>query len=157
MKCSWSLSIRNRPSFFGQRLNGESANDVHAHVRLKSNRDQSYPVYWDNQRREVRKTPEPGKTGSLRVFEWEKGGEGFYIADNTGDAVARFKGRHLHFVLVLWDRLERRTEISFSVEFDDTHLKNPPHFQFIYPVTLGQRVDRIRVLGRAFISVFTRR
>ncbi len=153
---SWRISVSNRPTFFGQTLDGESARDVHAHIRLNEQRSQSYGVFWGNQR-EHRATIEPGEQQSLELFHWESGADGYFIVDGNGDPVARFQNRELEFVVTLRDRLERMTELRFTVEFDDTHLKNTPRLQIIHPTTIQTRLHRARRGVQQFLSAFRAR
>lgn len=153
---SWSIAISNRPSFFGQYLDGESARDIHAHLRLKGRSAQSYMVFWDGQPHEHRATIEPGQQRSLRLFHWNDGGGGYFIVDAGGEPVARFQSRELAFELRLVDRLERVTEFRFTVEFDDTHLKNTPRLQIVHPLTLATRLSRAKSGVQRFMSAFRR-
>lgn len=154
---SWSVTISNRPSFFGQNLDGESARDVHAHLQLKERTSQSYMVVWDGQPPEQRATIEPGQKRSLELFHWKEGAEGYFVVDFSGEPVARFQSRELSFLLRLVDRLERVTELHFTVEFDDTHLKNTPRLQIIHPLTLASRLSRAKSGIQRFISAFRAR
>lgn len=149
----WQISISNRPSFFGKALDGESARDVHAHIRLHAKRSQSYLVFWGHQA-EHRATIEPGQQHSLDLFHWQRGTEGYFIADDGGEPVARFQDRELKFVLTLRDRLERKTQFRFLVEFDDTHLQHTPRLQIVHPITLGDRINRAKRGIRQFLSAF---
>jgi len=142
-KQTWNINIANRPSFFGQYLDGESARDVHAHIRLDEKKARSYLIHWGNEG-DQRVTIEPGKQQSLKLFHWHEGSEGYCIVDNKDEPVARFQNREHKFVLTLRDRLERKTEFRFTVDFDDTHLKNKPSLRIMHPITLRNRIDSIK-------------
>ena len=152
----WQISISNRPSFFGQNLDGESARDVHAHIRLEQKRSQTYAVYWGNQG-DQRVTIEPGQRQSLELFAWQEDSEGYCIVDSNGDPVARFHDRELKFTITLRDRLERKTEFRLTVDFDDSHLKNKPSLRIIHPITLRDRLHRAKSGLQEFISAFRAR
>ena len=150
---TWGINISNRPSFFGQRLDGESARDVHAHIRLKEKKSQAYFINWrENSARNV--TIEPGKQQTLNLFHWQEGSEGYFIVDEKGEPVARFQGRELKFILTLRDRLERKTELRLTVEFDDTHLKDKPKLRIIGPITLHERIELAQGALRELMSAF---
>ena len=153
---SWRISITNRPAFFGKALDGESARDVHAHIRLDEKRSQSYFLPWGHEA-EHRATIDPGQQRSLELFHWQRGTEGYCIVNNNGEAVARFQERELRFVVILRDILERATEFRFTVEFDDTHLKNTPRLQIIHPVTIKDRLSRARGGFGQLVSAFRSR
>lgn len=135
---SWHITIANRPSFLNKPLDGESARDVHANLRADEAKSQSYTVYWGGQR-EDRATIEPGQSRPLELFHWERGVGGYCVVDASGEPVARFQDRERKFMLTLNDRLGRRTSFFFSVEFDDTHLKNSPRLNIRHPMTLRRR------------------
>jgi hypothetical protein len=154
---SWSITISNRPSFFGQNVDGAPARDVHAHLQPKERSSQSYMVFWDGQPNEPRANIEPGQQRSLRLFHWREGAGGYYIVDSTGEPVARFQSRELRFVLRLIDRLDRVTEFPLIVEFDDTHLKNTPRLQILPPLSLANRLNRAKGGIQRFLSAFRSR
>lgn len=152
-KQTWRINISNRPSFFGQNLDGESARDVHAHIRLEEKKSQSYFVYWGHERN-YRVTIEPGQKQSLELFHWQEGSDGYCIVDDNDEPVARFQNRELKFILTLRDRLERKSEFHFTVEYDDTHLKNKPRLQIVHPITLRNRIEIIKDGLREILSAF---
>lgn len=142
---SWRITILNRPSFLGQHLDGESAREVIVHIQLNEKRARKYPLYWQgNDNPELRITIEPGEKKTLSLFEWSADSEGYYIVDSKGEPVARFQTRENNFILTLRDRLERETQMKFRVAFDDTHLQNAPRLQILYPITLSDRMKRVR-------------
>lgn len=149
---TWRVSISNFPSFLGQRLDGETAREVYANIRLKEGKSQIYEIYWRG--RERKTTLEPGKSNSLELFHWKKNEDGYFIIDSSGEPVAKFQDRDHKFILTLRDRLSRKTEFRFSVEFDDTHLKKIPRLQIVYPFTIRKRLklaaDGIDVFWEAF-------
>jgi hypothetical protein len=152
---SWRITVSNRPTFLGKTLDGESARDVGAHIRLADAKSQSYATFWGHQR-EHRTTIAPGDHRSLELFHWEKATDGYFIVDNSGEPVARFQDRELEFVVTLEDRLQRSTTFKFNVEFDDTHLKNGPRLQIRHPITWQTRIHMarrgLRILAAAFRS-----
>lgn len=152
-KQTWRISISNRPSFLGQNLDGESARDVHALIRLDEKKSQSYFIYWGHEHNH-RVTLEPGQQQSLELFHWHEGSKGYFIVDNNDESVALFQSRELKFILTLRDRLERNYEFHFTVEYDDTHLKNKPRLQIVHPITLKDRIDRIKHGLRDIKSAF---
>ena len=154
------ITISNTPSFLGQVLDGETARDVRAYIRLKQPRAQHYMVFWwgpAQGQREPQTTIEPGQRQQLQVFHWQRGTDGYLIVDHNGEPVAKFQGRELRFVLLLLDRLQRRTEIEFIVDFDDTHLKNSPKINIITPPTMRDRLERMRDGIREFLTAFRSR
>lgn len=152
-KYRWNLTITNRPSFLGRVLDGESARDVSAHIRLAKHRQRSYPIYWDNAT-ERTKTIEPGQAVPLMLFTWEDAESGYFIADETGSAVARFHDPELRFIVSLNDRLGRTSEFRVTVEFDESHLKQTPDLRFVVPVTAIERYYRAKGGAREFLSAF---
>lgn len=105
----WNIGITNQPSFFGQRLDGEAAYDVHPWLREDQPKSQFYPVRWVGESGHLT-TIEPGLRKNIELFHWDKGGSSYYIKDQAGEPVARFSDRELGFVLRLNDRLGRKTE-----------------------------------------------
>jgi hypothetical protein len=159
-RSTWNITIRNRPSFFGQVLDGETARDVRAYIRLNQPRAQNYVVFWWGPgpgQRDHQTTIEPGQQQQLQVFHWQRGTDGYFIVDHNGEPVAKFQGRERRFVLLLLDRLDRRTEIKFIVEFDDTHLQNSPQLRVITPPTMRDRLERMRDGIREFLTAFRSR
>lgn len=150
----WRVSVGNRPSFLGVPLDGESARDVSAFLRLKEKGAQGYPVYWSGASTIHNITIDPGQANSLELFHWKASGKGYYVVDNIGDPVARFDSRELRFVLRLSDRLGRATEFPFRVLFDDTNLKNTPRLQIRHPLSFGARVTRLRSGLQGIASAF---
>jgi hypothetical protein len=153
---SWQITMLNRPSFFGQVVDGETARDVIAFIRLDDPKSEGYMVFWGHERRE-RTTIEPGQRQLLEVFHWQSGTEGYFIVDRNGEPVAKFHSRELKFVLTLRDLLERKTEFRFIVEFDDTHLTKPPRLRIIPPITIRERIDTAKGGIRDFLSAFRAR
>lgn len=135
LRQSWNIGISNRPSFLGIPFNGETAHDVYAHVMLKRKGAPSYLLYWSGPQREQRTTIVPGERVLLDIFSWFPGTRGYCVLDHAGDPVARFESRELKFLLRLNDRLGRATEFPFTVQFDDTHLKNTPQLHISYPLS----------------------
>lgn len=140
----WTVSIMNRPEFFGVPFAGESARDVHALLRLKERPSSIYPLSWSNHPQHLI-TIEPGHTESLDVFTWFAANRGSYcVLDASQEPVARFESPSLDFVLRINDRLGRMTELPFKVRFDDSHLKSPPQLSIISPLSCEQRRHMIR-------------
>ena len=139
----WSVSLTNRPSFFGQNLDGEPARDIVAWLRLDEPSAQFHMLYWDGQP-QGGVTIEAGQQRSLQLFQWREGAQGYTIVDGSGEPVARFQTRKLRFVLRLNDRLGRMTEFPFTVEFDDTHLKNTPRLTITHPISFSERMRRVK-------------
>jgi len=150
----WNISIMNRPKFLGLLFAGESSRDVHAWIRLREKDARSYPLFWSGQTQQLPVTIEPGQSQSLEVFSWTSGVKGYCIVDHANEPVARFEARDLRFVLRLNDRLGRSTEFPFSVKFDDSHLKNTPQLQIIYPLTIEVRLNMIRSGLRQLLMAF---
>jgi hypothetical protein len=150
---NWRIAIANQPSFFGQRLDGETAYDVHPWLREDQPKSQFYPVRWVGQS-DNRIIIEPGLGKDIELFHWDKGDSSYYIKDQAGEPVARFSDRELGFVLRLNDRLGRQTEFRFKVSFDATHLKQNPRLSIVHPKTFGQRWDAIRGGAREVFSAF---
>lgn len=142
---NWRIGIANHPSFFGQRLDGETAYDVHPWLREDQPRSQFHPVCWVGES-DHRTTIEPGLRKDIELFHWNKGDSSYHIKDQTGEPVARFSDRELRFVLRLNDRLGRQTEFRFKVNFDATHLKQNPRLSIIYPKSLRQRWHAVRIV-----------
>lgn len=140
---TWQLNVSNRPSFLGQALDGDSARDVYPLIRLRDKKSQPYPVFWWPGG-EHRVTIEAGEQKPIALFHWFEGSKGYCIIDGTGEPIARFEDRELEYVLILHDLLGRRTKFSFTVEFDDTHLKNAPRLQIIQPTTVRDRFQAVR-------------
>ncbi len=135
----WSLSVLNRPTFFGLPLAGETARDVHPWLRLRERDSRFYPLQWSAPAKERLVSLEPGQTASIELFSWTAGTKGYCVLDQAGEPVARFDARELKFVLRLNDRLGRMTDIPFTVKFDDSHLKNAPHLQIVHPLSFEER------------------
>jgi hypothetical protein len=152
---SWNITITNRPSFFGKSLDGETAREVNALIRLNDRKSTYYTLFWGIQK-DYRITIEPGSQQTLELFHWNSGTTGYFVGDNKGEPVAKFQSRELRFILTLRDILDRKTEIKFVADFDDTNLKFHPNLQIILPVTFGIRIDRIKNGIREIISAFRR-
>jgi len=150
----WTMSVLNRPAFFGLPFAGETARDVHASLRLREKDSSSYMFYWSGQTRESRVTVEPGQSNSIEVFSWFSGTRGYCVLDQAGEPVARLEARELRFVLRLNDRLGRMTEFPFTVKFDDSHLKNAPQLQLLHPLSLETRRHMIRSALRQLLLAF---
>jgi hypothetical protein len=148
----WTVSISNRPSFFGYKLQGEDAHDVHAHIKPRSRRPHSYLAYWQGPTREQRATIEPGNQRSLDLFCWKRGQIGYVVVDHADVPIVRFESQQEAFDLELVDRLGRRTRFPFIVYFDDSHLTNVPELRIIRSFSLRKRFERIR---RGFSQMLT--
>ena len=151
----WTISITNRPTFLGVPFAGETARDLHAWLRLKQRESSNYPLFWTTPRQPLLVTIEPGQSQSLDLFSWTSDRRGSYcVLDQSGEPVAKFDTPKLDFVLLLNDRLGRMTEFAFAVKFDDSHLKNLPQLQIVYPLSLEMRTrmvkDALRQVLRAF-------
>lgn len=154
----WNITITNRPSFFGIALDGESARDVHAHIRLDERNSQSYFLPWRNlNSSDHRVTIAPGQNQSLELFRWRRESPGYYLVDTNEVPVARFRDRELKFLLTLRDCLERPTEFHLTIEFDDTHLQNTPRLQIIHPITFNERIRRAKGGFKRIASAFRSR
>ena len=153
---TWNITILNRPSFLGCSIDGESAREVHASIRLIESKKQSYPVFWipgyDRQT-----TIEAGQRKSLVLFHCLKESDGYCIVDDNQDPVTIFQEKELKFVLSLVDRLNRKTFFNIRVLFDNTHLKNPPSLRIITPTSLHVRMAIARGAIRNFFSAFRSR
>ena len=150
----WTLSVSNRPAFFGLPFAGETARDVHAWLRLREKDSSSYMLYWSGQSQEPRVTIEPGQSTSIEVFSWSSGTRGYCVLDQAGEPVARFEARELKFILRLNDRLGRMTEFPFMVKFDDSHLKNAPQLQVLHPLSLETRRHMVKSAFRQLFQAF---
>jgi hypothetical protein len=146
----------NRPSFFGQNLDGEPAKELHAWIRLNEPSSQSHMVYWEGASRTPNVTIEAGQQKQLNLFHWNDGASGYYIVDAAGEPVARFQGRRLRFLLWTNDRLGRMTEFPFIVQFDDSHLKQAPRLTILHPIGLTERFRRLRRGLQQIRSAFRR-
>ena len=150
----WSLSVLNRPSFFGLPFAGETARDVRPLLKLRERDSKFYPLQWSTQASEHQITLEPGQAGSINLFSWTSGTRGYCVLDQTGEPVARFEARELKFVLRLNDRLGRMTEITLTVKFDDSHLKNAPQLQIVQPLSIEARRHMAMKAVKQFIGAF---
>lgn len=150
---TWSITISNRPSFFGQILHGETAHDLRATIRLNHKGAHEYPVYWGSEQKTL-ETIEPGQQSTLNLFKWADGTDGYHIVDQEGDFIANFQENENRFILTLLDRLERRTEFKFSVGFDDPNIKQVPQLHIGHPLSLDQRIYLVKAGLREFFSAF---
>lgn len=152
---SCNITIANRPSFLGQPLDGEAARDVRGWIRVRNARQQTYPVVWGPER-EYRVTIEAGQSNPLVLFHWKSGRSGFFVVDGNGEPVAAFQSGEHEFVVTLRDRLGRDTEFPFTVDYDDTNLKNPPRLRIRHPIQIRHRLDSMRAGIRKFLYAFRR-
>jgi len=153
---SWSITLSNKPSFLGQALDGESAREVHGHIRLDEKKSQNYPIYWGDEGNN-RGTVAPGSHQPIILFHWQEGTEGYSIVNGKSEPIARFQSRELKFILVLIDSLERKSEIPLIVEFDDTHLKNTPRLNIVPPKLFEFRMHQAKEGFRDVFNAFTSR
>jgi hypothetical protein len=154
-KQSWRITISNRPSFFGKRIDGKPARDLHAHLGVVDEKSQRYGVSWGNENN-PRVTIDPGKEQFIELFHWQEDLEGYYVFDSGGDPIARFKEREQKFVLTIRDRFEQKTDFRFTVHFNDTHLKNKPSLHISHPISMALRFH-IALSGlRKFVAAFRR-
>jgi hypothetical protein len=151
----WSISIMNRPSFFGIRFAGETARDLQAWIRLKERPQSYYPLAWSGQLLGGKVDIEAGQSNSIELFSWfaDKRGS-YFVVDGSDELAAKFDAPELEFILRVNDRLGRQTEFKIRVKFDDSHLKNPPQLQVLHSITMDNRVQMLksgfRQLFRAF-------
>ena len=147
----WTITLMNRPAFFGIPFAGESARGIHAWLRLKERPSSIYPLFWSNHQ-EHQITIEPGHTESLEVFSWFPGDRGSYwVLNASQERVARFDSPKLRFVLRINDQLDRMTEIPFEARFDDSHLQSNPQLSIIPPLSFEMRRHMVR---NAFRQLF---
>ena len=152
-KYTWNIGVSNRPSFFGTYFDGESAYDVYAQIRLDKKNGRSFPLYWGNHG-EPRVTIEAGKTQQLIIFHYFKDSEGYFLVDQKNEPVAQFKAEKSDFILTLSDRFQRRKELKFTVNYDDTHLGQTPNLSINFPITLRQRIQKIKSGFEVVFSAF---
>lgn len=152
----WTLTILNRPSFFGLPFAGEAARDVRAWLKLREKDSTFYPIFWSGEPRESKANFEAGQSNSIELFSWIPGTRGYFVLDQANEPVARFEARELKFILRLNDRLGRMSELTFTAKFDDSHLKNTPQLQIIHPLTLETRrrmvMNAVQLFRQAFRS-----
>lgn len=153
-KCSWSLTITNRPEFLGQALDGETARSVAGHLKLNRKSAKSYLVYWRGSTLQTRVDIAPGESLSLQLFHWNSGSAGYFVADANGDPVARFDERETQFTLTLRDRLERATKVRLTVEFDNSHLQHSPELRIRTPLSMATRRSSIREGFQSIAAAF---
>lgn len=154
---NWYITIFNRPSFFGYKVDGDSARDVHALIKQNAKKGSNYPLFWNQQlgkQGEQTISIEPGKGANLCLFQLQNDVKGYSIVDVSGEPIVKFQERELKFILTLYDSLNRKYKFKLVVEFDDTHLKQDPRLNIITPMTFSNRLDRIRaglhILSQAF-------
>ena len=152
----WNISLVNRPSFAGRPVRGEAADDLRAQLRTQGTTVQTYPLYWNVPSYPFTTTLEPGQQQYLRVFTWRAGDLGYAVVDQKGEPIARFRGSRNHFVLQLYDRLNRLTEIKLLVCFDDSNLQRAPELKILPRRTLATRLRYI-LLGFQRMSPAFRR
>jgi hypothetical protein len=114
---TWSISISNYPSFLGQRVDGASAKNVRAQINVLRRPPHGYQIFWNRPPGESQATVEPGQQASLLLFHQDEH-PGYFVADATGKAVARFREYSTRFTLTLADHLDRVTTFPFRVEYD---------------------------------------
>ncbi len=140
----WSLGVVNQPSFAGQIVDGDAARELSAWLQVADHMPHQYQLFWQGPERDVYTTLEPGQSRSMDLFSWQRGSSGFVIVDQANEPVARFQDSDHRFVLHLRDRLGRITKFKIRVEFDDTHLKNPPRLSIRVPLTFSKRLNIAR-------------
>lgn len=150
---TWRINIVNRPSFFGQVLDGEDARDLRAHIRADKSNSRSYSIFWGYEKN-YQTTIKPGQQQSLELFHWKEGVDGYLIVDNKGEYLAKFTNSEQKFILTIVDTLERRTDFRLLVEFDNTLLNKTPSMQIIEPVTIYARLARAKEGIKIFLSAF---
>lgn len=148
----WTITIMNRQTFLFRPIEGESAKDLGASLR-KDDRH-SYPLYWHPDK-QPRVTLDSGASQSLTMFRWTPGQKGYFIEDEAGDAVALFSDPTTRFVLRLYDRLARATEIKVTVLYDDSHLKQAPQLRIVGPTMREVRWMHVRRGFRSFWIALT--
>lgn len=154
----WSISIMNRPAFFGVRFAGETARDLQPWIRLKDRSQSHYPLAWSGQQHGYHAAIEAGQSQSLELFSWFSDKRGsYFVLDQSGEPAAKFDAPELEFVLRVNDRLGRMTEFNFKVKFDDSHLNNPPQLQVLHPISLENRVCMFKGGLQQALRAFYRR
>lgn len=143
---TWSVAIANRPSFLGQRLAGETAHEVRATLHVKNRPARHHFLFWEGAAfaLEPRATIEAGQRRQLRLFYHSPGESGFFVGNERGEPLARFSATEKEFVVRLYDRLDRVSSLSFRVEYDDSHLRNPAEMDFHFPLSASLRHARIK-------------
>jgi hypothetical protein len=142
--CHWSVTIMNRPSFFGTPLQGETAKEIVPWLQPKQRKSTSYPLYWYASPPSNRIDVEPGQQFSLPLFFWTKALSGYCVCDSNRVPIAKFTDRNRKFTLAFNDRLGRTSKTTLIVNFDDSNLQTPPQLQIIYPLTFEARGIYIR-------------
>lgn len=154
----WSINIANRPTFLGIAFVGEAARDLQPWIRLAERDSRFYHLQWANPQAPQQPIMlEPGQSHSISLFSWQAGTRGYCIVDASGEPVARFEARQLRFILRINDRLGRMKELSFTVQFDDSHLKNAPQLRLLVPPSLEERGHMFRNGLRELLSAFRSR
>ena len=92
----WSISIMNRPTFFGVRFAGETARDLHAWIRLKNRPQSHYPLAWSDQQQGRLVDIEAGQSHSIELFSWfaDKRGS-YFVVDIADEPAAKFDAPEL--------------------------------------------------------------
>jgi hypothetical protein len=156
----WNVTVSNRPTILGQNFDGESARDVHAWISRKergwrrSQPWQAYPVFFQGSEKGAPVTINPGEKWALELFHKLDGIPGYVILDHAGTPAARFDERDNWFVLRIADRLNRRTEFTFSVRFDPNHIRSDQALQIVLQTTMQDRIRRFRDGVRQIMSAF---
>ncbi len=138
------LSVKNQPSFCGFPIKGAAAEAVSAFIVPKQVFPKHYRLCWEGQPGLQTVTIGPGMERELTICQWTRGEHGYRIVDHTGNPVARFGSVETRFKLVLIDRTERKTELSFSVLFDAARLRAQPTIAVHIPPTLRSPFGLLR-------------
>ena len=154
---TWNIQVINRPTFLGAPLTGETARNVNAWLRPTNRPSTAYLLQWAETPPTHEATIEPGQSRSLLAFSWSATHRGAYsVLDRDGEAVARFDAAVTKFSLQLNDHLGRQTFIRFTVEFDDSHLKNSPQTRMRFPMSPRTRYHMFKGAFRQFRQAMSR-